>query len=62
MFPKDLSGLPPDRELELIIELLSCSALIFIPSYRMTLAELKELKTQLRDLVDKGFIQPSVSP
>ena len=33
-----------------------------MPPYRMTLAELKELNTQLQDLVDKGFIRPSVSP
>ena len=37
------------------------SAPISIPPYRMTLMELKELKTQLQDLVDKGFICPSVS-
>ena len=35
---------------------------IFIPSYRMAPMELKELKIQLQDLVDKGFIRPSVSP
>ena len=39
MFPKDLLGLPPDRELEFRIELLPGSASIFIPSYRMALAE-----------------------
>ena len=61
VFPKDLSGLPPDRELEFGIELLSGSALVFILPYRMALAELKELKIQLQDLVDKGFIRPSIS-
>ena len=55
-FLKDLPGLPPDLELEFRIELLSGSALISIPLYRMAPAELKELKTQLQDLVDKGFI------
>ena len=44
MFPDDLSGLPPDRELEFEIELLSGSAPVFIPSYRMAPTELKELK------------------
>ena len=43
VFPEDLSGLPPDRELEFEIELLSGSTLIFILPYRITPAELKEL-------------------
>ena len=62
VFPENLLGLPPDRELEFGIELLSGSALVSIPPYRMAPSELKKLKTQLQDLVDKGFIQPSVSP
>ena len=60
MFLEDLPSLQPDRELEFRIKLLLSLAPIFIPSYRMTPAELKELKTQLQDLVDKGFIWPSV--
>ena len=62
VFPKELSGLPPDKELEFGIEVLLGSAPIFIPPYRMTPMELKELKTQLQDLVDKGFIRLTVSP
>ena len=62
VFPDDLPSLPPDRELEFEIELLPGSAPISIPPYRMTPTELKELKVQLQDLVNKGFIQPSVSP
>ena len=50
------------RELEFGIEVLPGSAPISISSYRMAPMELKELKTQLQDLVDKGFIRPSVSP
>ena len=61
VFPKDLLGLRVDQKLEFGIELLPGSAPIFIPPYRMAPTELKELKTQLQDLVDKGFIQPSVS-
>ena len=61
MFLKDLLGLPPDRELEFGIELLSGSALISMPPYRMAPTEFKELKMQLEDLVDKSFIRPSVS-
>ena len=54
--------LPPDKELKFGIDLLRGSAPIYIPPYKMALAKLKELKTQLQDLVDKGFIRPSVSP
>ena len=59
---EDLLGFPSDRELEFCIDLLHGIALISIPSYRMALVELKELKMQLQDLVDKGFIRPNVSP
>ena len=59
VFPDDLPGLPPDRELEFGIEVLPGSNPIFILPAPM---ELKELKIQLQDLVDKGFIRPSVSP
>ena len=45
VFPKDLPGLPLDRELEFRIELLSGSTFIFIPPYRMSPTELKKLKT-----------------
>ena len=62
VFLKDLPSLPSDRELQFRIELLSGSTFISIPPYRMTSTELKELKIQLQDLVDKGFIQPSVFP
>ena len=61
VFLEELSGLPPNRELEFGIKLLSESTLISIPPYRMAPMELKELKTQLQDLVDNGFIRPSVS-
>ena len=62
VFPDDLSGLPPDRELKFGIEVLPCSTPISIPPYRMAPMELKELKIQLQDLVNKGFIRPSISP
>ena len=62
VFLEDLSGLPPSRELEFGIELLPGSAPVSIPLYKMAPAKLKELKTQLQDLVDKGFILSSVSP
>ena len=62
VFPEDLPRLPPDRELEFGIEVLPDSAPISIPPNKMAPMELKELNTQLQDLVDKGFIHLSVSP
>ena len=62
VFPDDLLGLRPNRKLEFGIEVLPGSTPIFIPPYRLASMELKELKIQLQDLVDKGFIRPSVSP
>jgi hypothetical protein len=60
VFPEDLPGLSPDREIELCIELTPGTALISKAPYRMAPTELKELKTQLQDLLDKGFIHPRV--
>ncbi|KAL5537790.1 hypothetical protein UlMin_046097 [Ulmus minor] len=62
VFPKDLLGLPPDREIEFEIELLPGSQPISKAPYRMAPAELQELKKQLQELLDKGFIRPSYSP
>ena len=62
VFPDDLPGLPPDRDVEFTIDLLAGTDSISLTPYRMTHVELRELKIQLQELVDKGFIQPSVSP
>ena len=62
VFPDDLPGLPPDRDVEFTIDLLPGTDPISLTPYRMAPAELRELKTQLQELVDKGFIQPSISP
>ena len=62
VFPEELPGLPPEREFELCIDLVPGTTPISIPPYRIAPAELKELKTQLEDLVEKGFIRPSMSP
>ena len=62
VFPEDLPGLPPDREVEFTIDIIPGTAPISKAPYRMAPAEMKELKTQLQDLLDKGFIRPSVSP
>ena len=62
MCPDDLPGLPPEREIDFPIDLVLGTAPISLPPYRMAPAELKELKTQLQELVDRGFIRPSISP
>ncbi|TYK01415.1 ty3-gypsy retrotransposon protein [Cucumis melo var. makuwa] len=62
VFPEELPGLPPHREIEFAIELEPGTVPISRASDRMALAGLKELKVQLQELLDKGFIRPSVSP
>ena len=62
MFPKELLGVPLEREVDLSIEVVQGTNPISRTPYRMAPTELKELKTQLQELLDKGFIQPSVSP
>ncbi|XP_038715044.1 uncharacterized protein LOC120008739 [Tripterygium wilfordii] len=62
VFPNELSGLQPKREIEFTIELHPNVKPISIPPYRMAPAELKELMTQLEELQDLGFIRQSVSP
>ena len=62
VFPEELPGLPPDREVEFKIELVPGTAPISRRPYRMPPNELAELKVQLQDLLDKGLIQPSSSP
>lgn len=62
VFPKKLPGLPPAREVEFAIDLLLGVSPIGIPSYRMSLAELAELKTQLDKLLELKFIRKSITP
>ena len=62
VFPEELPGLPPEQEVDFGIDLLPDTQPISIPPYRMAPAELRELKEQLKDLLEKGFIRPSVSP
>lgn len=62
VFPEELPGLAPKREIDFTIELVPGTAPISKAPYRMAPAELKELKEQLQELLDKGFIRPSVSP
>ncbi|GJS58849.1 putative reverse transcriptase domain-containing protein [Tanacetum coccineum] len=58
VFPDELPGLPPDREVEFTIELIPGAQPISKAPYRMALVELKELKDQLQELLERGFIRP----
>jgi hypothetical protein len=61
VFSSDYFGLPPQREVEFGIECVSGANPISKAPYRMVSSELKELKEQLQELLDKGFICPSIS-
>ena len=62
MFPEELPGIPPEREVDMSIEVVHGTTPISRAPYFMAPNELKELKTQLQELLDKSFIRPSVSP
>ena len=62
VFPDELPGLLPHREIEFCIDVVPDTAPISMPPYRMAPTELKELKKQLQELLDKGFIRLSTSP
>ena len=62
VFSEDLPRVLPEMEIDFGVDLCPDTQPIFIPPYRMAPAELKELKEQLKDLLDKGFIRPSISP
>jgi hypothetical protein len=61
VFPKDLLGMPPDRDIEFIIELLPGTAPMSKRLYMMPVNELAELKKQIGELQSRGFIHPSSS-
>ncbi|GJU16903.1 retrotransposon protein, putative, ty3-gypsy subclass [Tanacetum coccineum] len=62
VFPEDLPGLPPTRQVEFQIDLVPGAAPVARAPYRLASTELQELYTQLQELFDKGFIRPSSSP
>ncbi|GJX88639.1 putative reverse transcriptase domain-containing protein [Tanacetum coccineum] len=62
VFPEDLPGLPPTRQVEFQIDLVPGAAPVTRTLYRLAPLELQELSTQLQELSDKGFIRPSSSP
>ncbi|GJX27665.1 putative reverse transcriptase domain-containing protein [Tanacetum coccineum] len=62
VFPEDLLGLPPTRQVEFQIDLIPGDAPVAQAPYRLAPSEMKELLEQLKELSDKGFIRPSSSP
>ncbi|GKE51407.1 putative reverse transcriptase domain-containing protein, partial [Tanacetum coccineum] len=62
VFPDDLSRLPPIREIEFQIELVPRAIPVTKSLYRLAPSKMEELSGQLKELQDKGFIQPSSSP
>jgi hypothetical protein len=62
VFPKELPGMPPDTEVEFVIDLLPGTAPISKWTYRMSVEELKELKKQLTELQEAGYIRSNSSP
>ncbi|GKE69456.1 hypothetical protein Tco_1527528 [Tanacetum coccineum] len=61
-FPKDLSGIPPARQVEFQIDLVPGAAPVARAPYRLAPSEMKKLAEQLQELSDKGFIRPRSSP
>jgi len=62
VFPKEVPGLPPRREVEFSIDLVPGAGPVSIGPYRMAPVELVELKKQIKELLEKQFIRPSASP
>ncbi|KAI3715141.1 hypothetical protein L6452_22111 [Arctium lappa] len=62
VFPDELPGLPPPRQVEFHIDLIPGAAPVAKSPYRLAPSEMHELSTQLQELLDKGFIRPSSSP
>jgi hypothetical protein len=62
VFPEELPGMPPERKVEFAIELIPGTAPISKRAYRVSRPELVELKKQIDELLEKGYIRPSTSP
>ncbi|GKA44234.1 putative reverse transcriptase domain-containing protein [Tanacetum coccineum] len=62
VFPEDLAGLPPVRQVEFQIDLILGPAPVARAPYRLAPSEMQELSNQLQELADRGFIQPSTLP
>ena len=62
VFPDEIPGLPPKRDIDFTIELVPGAAPVSKAPYRKSTPEMLELKMQLQELLEKKYIQPSVSP
>jgi hypothetical protein len=62
VFPKELPGMPPDHDIDFVIELMPGTAPIYKSPYRMATPKLAKLKEHIRELLEKAFISPSSSP
>ena len=62
VFPEVLPGMPPDRDIEFLIELFPGKGPISERPYRMLAKDLEEIKKEIKELLDKGYIRPSSSP
>jgi hypothetical protein len=62
VFPEELLGMAPDRDIEFVIELKPGTAPIYKTPFRMTTPELAKLKEHIKELLEKGFSHPSSSP
>jgi hypothetical protein len=62
VFPEELPGMPPDRDIKFVIELNPGTAPIYKTPYRMATSELAKLKEHIKELLEKGLICPSSAP
>uniref|UniRef100_A0A453SWU5 Reverse transcriptase domain-containing protein n=1 Tax=Aegilops tauschii subsp. strangulata TaxID=200361 RepID=A0A453SWU5_AEGTS len=62
VFPEELPGMPPDQDIEFLIEMLPGTRPISKRPYRMPANDLEEIKKQIKELLEKGYIRPSSSP
>jgi hypothetical protein len=62
VFPKELPGMPPGRDIKFVIELKPGTAPIYKTPFMMITLELAELKEHIKEILEKGFICPSSSP
>ena len=62
VFPEELPSIPPKKEVDLFIEIVPGTSPISMAPCGIAPSELKEMRLQLQELLDKGFIRPSVSP
>jgi hypothetical protein len=62
VFPEEFLGMPPDRDIEFVIDLIPGTVPIYKSPYRMATPQLAELKEHIKELLEKGFIHPRSSP